>query len=94
MLLVTPSGDLTEPVLGADEDPGEQHQVIVPGGWWQACEPVGDGTLVSTFMSPPDDAAPVSFAGGRSLAGVHPAHAERILRLARDGGFATEAREG
>ena len=84
MLLVSPSGEVTEPVLGTDVDAGEQPQVIVPGGWWQACEPLGDWTLVSTFMSPPYDAAAVTFAGGRSLAGVHPAHAERILRLARD----------
>ena len=45
---------------------------------------MGDWTLVSTFMAPPYSDAIVSFAGGHALAEVHPAHATRILRLARD----------
>ncbi len=84
MLLISPDGEVTEPVLGPDLVAGERPQVVVPGGWWQACEPVGDWTLVSTFMAPPyaDDA--VTFAGGRALTTTHPDHAERIRRLARD----------
>jgi predicted cupin superfamily sugar epimerase len=84
MLLIAPGGDVTEPVLGSDLGAGERPQVIVPGGWWQACEPMGEWTLVSTFMAPPyaDDA--VTFAGGSALAQAHPVHAARIRRLARD----------
>jgi uncharacterized protein len=83
MLLVSPEGELTEPVLGPDLVAGERPQLIVPGGWWQGCEPAGDWTLVSTFMAPPyaDDA--VTFEGGTDLAMAYPGHAERIRRLAR-----------
>ncbi len=83
MLLVSPGGEVTEPMLGPDLAAGERPRVIVPGGWWQACEPVGDWTLVSTFMAPPYSAAGITFAGGRALAEAHPEHAGRIARLAR-----------
>jgi hypothetical protein len=61
----------------------ERPQVTVPGGWWQACEPIGDWTLVSTFMAPPYAEDIVAFEGGAALAEAHPEHAERIRRLAR-----------
>ncbi len=82
-LLVAPDGTLTEPVLGPDLQAGERPQVIVEADTWQACESFGAWTLVSTFMAPPytDDA--VTFEGGAALADVHPAHADRIMRLAR-----------
>ena len=41
MLLISPDGEVTEPVLGPDLVTGERPQVVVPGGWWQACEPLG-----------------------------------------------------
>jgi uncharacterized protein len=84
MLLISPDGEVTEPVLGPDVVTGERPQVVVPGGWWQACEPLGDWTLVSTFMAPPYAEDAVTFEGGRSLADAHPGHAERIRHLARD----------
>lgn len=83
LLLIAPDGVVTEPVLGTDLAAGERPQVIVPGGWWQACEPVGDWTLVSTFMAPPYADDIVTFEGGAALADAHPEHAERIRRLAR-----------
>ncbi len=83
MLLVSPEGELTEPVLGVDLAAGERPQVVVPPGWWQACEPAGDWTLVSTFVAPPYTDDIVTFEGGAALAQRYPAHAERILRLAR-----------
>ena len=83
MLLVDASGTVTEPVLGPDLAAGERPQIVVPGGWWQACEPSGAWTLVSTFMAPPYADDIVTFEGGAALAASHPAHAERILRLAR-----------
>ena len=83
MLLVSPGGTVSEPVLGTDLAVGERPQVIVPGGWWQACEPVGAWTLVSTFMAPPYTDDSVTFEGGAALAVMHPEHAARIARLAR-----------
>ena len=83
LLLIAPDGTLTEPRLGPDLAAGERPQVIVPGGWWQACEPMGEWTLVSTFMAPPYSDDIVTFAGGAALSETHPAHADRIRRLAR-----------
>jgi uncharacterized protein len=82
-LLVSPAGEVSEPVLGPDLAAGERPQVVVPGGWWQACEPLGEWTLVSTFMAPPYADDSVTFHGGLALAEAHPAVAERIRRLAR-----------
>jgi uncharacterized protein len=82
-LLVSPSGEVSEPLLGPDLAAGQRPQVIVPGGWWQACEPLRDWTLVSTFMAPPYSEDAVTFVGGLALADVHPDVAERIRRLAR-----------
>ncbi|MEI7742959.1 MAG: cupin domain-containing protein [Chloroflexota bacterium] len=83
MLLVSPDGELTEPVLGPDLEAGERPQVIVPAGWWQAAEPLGAWTLVSTFMAPPYSDDAVTFNGGAALADAYPDHADRIRRLAR-----------
>ena len=84
MLLVSPAGEVTEPVLGPGLAAGERPQLVVPPGWWQAGEPLGEWSLVSTFMAPPyaDDA--ITFADGAALAAAHaarPAHADRIRRL-------------
>ena len=83
MLLIDPAGRVTEPVLGPDLAAGERPQLIVPGGWWQAAEPLGPWTLVSTFMAPPYSDAIVTFARAGDLVGSHPDHAERIRRLCR-----------
>lgn len=39
-------------VLGADLARGERPQVIVPAGWWQSAEPLGDWTLVGCTVAP------------------------------------------
>lgn len=83
MLLIDPSGRVSEPVLGPDLAAGERPQVIVPAGTWQAAEPAGAWTLASTFMAPPYSDAIVTFAAADDLAGRHPVHAERIRRLSR-----------
>jgi uncharacterized protein len=38
--------------LGPDVLGGEAPQVLVPAGWWQAAESLGDWTLVSCTVSP------------------------------------------
>jgi len=83
MLLVAPGGVVSEPVLGPDLEAGERPQVIVPAATWQAAEPLGPWTLVSTFMAPPYSEDAVTFDGGAALAEAHPEHAGRIRRLAR-----------
>lgn len=83
LLLISPDGEVAEPVLGMDLAAGERPQVAVPGGWWQACEPLGPWTLLTTVVAPPYTDGIVTFEGGAALAQRHPAHADRIRRLAR-----------
>jgi len=83
MLLIDEAYGVSEPVLGPGLAAGERPQVIVPAGTWQATEPLGAWTLVSTFMAPPYSDAIVTFASAEDLAGHHPEHAERIRRLCR-----------
>ena len=83
MLLVDPTGTVTEPVLGPDLEAGERPQLVVPPGTWQAAEPMGDWSLVSTFMAPPYSDAVVEFARWGEMAGRYPAHDERIRRVCR-----------
>ncbi len=83
MLLIAESGVVTEPVLGPDLGAGQRPQVVVPPRTWQAAEPLGPWSLVSTFVAPPyaDDA--VTFARWSELAGRYPAHDDQIRRLCR-----------
>ena len=49
------SGDgqvITTQVLGTDLENGERPQVLVPAGWWQCAEPVGDWSLVGCTVAP------------------------------------------
>ena len=39
-------------LLGIDLAAGERPQLIVPAGWWQAAETLGDWTLVSCTVAP------------------------------------------
>ncbi len=83
MLLLGPDGSTSEPVLGPDLAAGERPQVAVPAGTWQAAEPLGDWTLVSTFMAPPYAEEAVAFGRADDLAGRYPAAGARIARLCR-----------
>lgn len=47
----------SETVLGADLQTGERPQAVVPAGWWQAAETLGDWTLVGCTVSPGFDFA-------------------------------------
>jgi uncharacterized protein len=83
MLLIDPDGRVTEPILGPDLEAGQRPQLVVPGGTWQAAEPLGPWTLVSTFMAPPYADDGVTFAHWDEMAGLHPGHDDRIRRLCR-----------
>jgi predicted cupin superfamily sugar epimerase len=83
MLLIDAAGRVSEPVLGPDLEAGQRPQVIVPPGVWQAAEPLGTWSLVSTFVSPPYTESGVTFARWVDFEGRHPAHRERIRRLCR-----------
>ncbi|MGI9602553.1 MAG: cupin domain-containing protein [Acidimicrobiales bacterium] len=44
--------DVSERVLGPDIEAGQQPQLSVPAGRWQAAETLGDWTLVSCVVAP------------------------------------------
>ncbi|KAJ1545410.1 hypothetical protein HK405_007966 [Cladochytrium tenue] len=46
------AGEVTRQVLGLDVVGGQRPQLVVPAGWWQAAEPLGDWTLVGCTVSP------------------------------------------
>jgi predicted cupin superfamily sugar epimerase len=83
MLLIHESGEVSEPVLGPDLAAGQRPQVVVPPRTWQAGEPLGGWSLVSTFMAPPYSDEIVTFARADDLAGRCPGHEDRIRRLCR-----------
>lgn len=45
-------GPARERRLGPDLGAGEMPQIVVPAGWWQAAETLGDWTLVGCTVSP------------------------------------------
>lgn len=52
-LLLSQDGEAVEVhVLGPDLAAGQRPQVIVPAGWWQSAEPLGDFTLVGCTVAP------------------------------------------
>ncbi|MEO1066681.1 MAG: cupin domain-containing protein [Pseudomonadota bacterium] len=52
-LTVSPDGhDATAYRLGPNIDFGERPQVIVPKGWWQTAESLGEWTLVGCTVAP------------------------------------------
>jgi predicted cupin superfamily sugar epimerase len=86
MLLIDPEGVISEPVLGTDLANGERPQIVVPAGTWQAAEPMGPWSLVTTVVAPPYADTLVTFATSADMAETrasNPHHAERIARLTR-----------
>jgi predicted cupin superfamily sugar epimerase len=55
---VTEPAEVTKVTLGPDIASGEQPQVVIPGGVWQAAAPAGDeAVLVSCIVAPGFDFA-------------------------------------
>ncbi|GGP71349.1 cupin domain-containing protein [Saccharothrix coeruleofusca] len=83
MLLLHPSGEVEEPVLGPDLAQGQRPQVVVPAGVWQASAPEGEWSLVGTVVVPPYTDDVVTFGAADELAAAYPSHADLIRRLSR-----------
>lgn len=83
MLLLHPDGRIEEPVLGLDLAAGQRPQVVVPPGVVMAAEPLGEWSLLGTYMSPPYTEDAVEFPTADELVHRYPAVAERITRMAR-----------
>ena len=83
MLLLHPDGRVEQPVLGLDLEAGQRPQVSVPPGVWVAAEPLGEWSLLGTYMSPPYVEHEVVFAVAAELAARYPRAAARIERVSR-----------
>ena len=83
MLLLHPGGVIEEPVLGIDLSAGQLPQVVVPPGVVMAAEPLGEWSLLGTYMSPPYTEDAVEFPLANELVERYPAAAGRITRMAR-----------
>ncbi|HEX6347147.1 cupin domain-containing protein [Umezawaea sp.] len=81
MLLLHPDGSVTAPVLGPALAEGQRPQVVVPAGVWQASEPDGDWSLVTTVVVPPYTDDVVEFGDADALAAAYPSHADAVRRL-------------
>ncbi|HWO65617.1 MAG TPA: cupin domain-containing protein [Umezawaea sp.] len=81
MLLLHPDGTVTTPVLGSALAEGQRPQVVVPAGVWQASEPAGDWTLVTTVVVPPYTDDVVEFGTADDLAEAYPSHGATVRRL-------------
>jgi len=57
LALAAPDTRETVHILGPDLFAGQTPQVIVPKGWWQAAEPLGDWTLAGCTVAPGFDFA-------------------------------------
>lgn len=53
MLMLFPSGDVREPILGNDLATDQRPQVVVPPGVWQGASSTGAWSLLGTTMAPP-----------------------------------------
>ena len=84
MLLIEPSGEQLEVLLGSDVANGQQPQVHVPAGWWQGSSPAGAWSLVSTVVSPGFDWHDFTLGDRAELTALAPGAAQSIGRLTRD----------
>ena len=50
--LAAPGEAAAVQTLGPDLFSGQTSQVVVPAGWWQSAEPLGDWTLVGCTVAP------------------------------------------
>lgn len=80
LLLLEPSGSVSQPVLGPDLLTGERPQIIVPGGTWQAAETTGAWTLLGTTMAPGFREADFELGDREVLTATWPEAAELIAR--------------
>lgn len=83
LLLLHPDGRVDEPVLGVDLAAGQRPQIVVEPGVVMGAEPLGEWSLVGTYMAPRYEENQVIFPEAEALAPRYPLVAERIRRMAR-----------
>ena len=87
LLILAADGTVAEPVLGSAVQYGEQPQIVVPAGAWQAAEPLGEWTLAGCTTAPPFTWEAFALGDPGELAAGWPQAARRIARLAPQAGL-------
>ena len=85
LLLLGPSGEVRQVLLGTDVAAGQVPQLAVPAGWWQGSSSAGRWTLVTTIVSPPFEWDQITMGDREDLTASYPSAAERIVALTRSG---------
>jgi predicted cupin superfamily sugar epimerase len=80
VVMLLPGAQVETPILGTDLTAGERPQVLVPGGCWQAIEPLGDWSLLGTTMAPGYRQQDLELGSRAELFAGWPAAAEAIAR--------------
>jgi uncharacterized protein len=85
--LIEPSGAYRLERLGHALESGEQPQVVIPAGVWQAAEPKGDRhALCGCTVAPGFDFKDFEMPARSVLLALFPSHAELLQRLCRQVG--------
>jgi len=86
-LTVSPDGELSRVVMGADLDAGQVLKMTVPGGWWKTSY-LADGVeecLVSEAVVPAFDYEDRELATIEAIAAEHPALLDELRRFIHAG---------
>jgi predicted cupin superfamily sugar epimerase len=85
--LVSPSGELSQTILGSDLAKGRTLQLTVPGGWWKASELLegeADFGLISEAVSPGFEYEDMHFVSKADIDEIHPNLLPELERLCRN----------
>ncbi len=81
-VIMNPTGEIREAVLGPDLSNGEQLQLVVKGGEWKAAELCsGSYGLLSEAVSPGFDYDDNTLAGVEVIESLGPAERDRVARF-------------
>jgi predicted cupin superfamily sugar epimerase len=83
MLLLSPDGEVDEPVLGIDLLFGQRPQVMVGAGVYMGASTTGTWSLLGTTMAPPFTAIGLEFPSAAALIAGWPTARSRITDLTR-----------
>ncbi|MFJ2233103.1 cupin domain-containing protein [Streptomyces sp. NPDC087859] len=83
LLLLSPDGTSSAPVLGPDVVAGQHVQLTVPGGTWMGARTRGAWTFFGCTMAPGFTYESYEHGDSEALMARYPAKAERIARLCR-----------
>ena len=83
IVTLTEAGARCDRTLGKDIEAGEEPQLVVPAGVWQAATPTQDWALMGCTVAPGFDFADFELPPRSTLLAKFPAHAALIVQLTR-----------